>query len=375
MKILHFILGKANPDRANGVNQVINGLAKYLNKQDVEVIVLGISKTNSGKVEIFPREGFQVEVHPSFFNGGLERLKQLASEVDIVHLHGVWNHYNIIFGRYLRKINKPYVVTPHCGLAEDRLKQSNYFTKKLYHKLFQKPLFDGASAIHAITREEMTDIAKCCDNAMFFVPNGVDVENYAYSYKRGSDTKIKIGYLGRLSIEKNIDNLIIAISTLPDKMKENLELFLIGPKDDKAEYFQKLSKQLGLESIIVFTGGLYNDAKVDFLSKLDFYIHPAYSDVVSIAAMEAMAIGLPMVITRTSQVSYYYNSGAFVMVEPIANDLGRGIMEMINRKKEWGELSGRSRKLIENTFNWDSSAQKMIQNYNEIVNHNGTCLG
>lgn len=221
----------------------------------------------------------------------------------------------------------------------------------------------------------MTDIAKCCDNKMFFAPNGVDVDNYTYLYNYSSDKKIRIGYLGRLSVEKNIDNLIIAISTLPNNIKENLELCLIGPKDDKVEYLQKLSIQLGLERHVTFTGGLYNQEKIDFLSKLDFYIHPAYSDVVSIAVMEAMAIGLPIVITRTSQVSYYYNSDSFVMVEPIANDLSRGIIEMIDRREEWKELSGKSRKLVENTFNWKASAQKMIQSYNEIINHNGTCLG
>ena len=52
MKILHFILGKANPDRANGVNQVIYGLAKYQRLAGHEVFVIGISQTMKQPYEL-----------------------------------------------------------------------------------------------------------------------------------------------------------------------------------------------------------------------------------------------------------------------------------------------------------------------------------
>ena len=39
MRILHFILGKADKNRPNGVNQVIAGLAKYLVKEGVDLNV------------------------------------------------------------------------------------------------------------------------------------------------------------------------------------------------------------------------------------------------------------------------------------------------------------------------------------------------
>ena len=40
-RVLHFILGKANKDRANGVNQVIAGLAKYTARSGGDVRVIG----------------------------------------------------------------------------------------------------------------------------------------------------------------------------------------------------------------------------------------------------------------------------------------------------------------------------------------------
>ena len=53
MKVLHFFLGKANPDRANGVNQVINGYGKYLTKNGASVTMIGLSKLDNKKSNIF----------------------------------------------------------------------------------------------------------------------------------------------------------------------------------------------------------------------------------------------------------------------------------------------------------------------------------
>lgn len=63
MKIFHFIIGKANKNRPNGVIQVIARLCKYssLNGQSIRVIGLASNAVTEG--EIVQRDGFQVEVY------------------------------------------------------------------------------------------------------------------------------------------------------------------------------------------------------------------------------------------------------------------------------------------------------------------------
>lgn len=65
----------------------------------------------------------------------------------------------------------------------DRLKQSNYLIKLLYHKIWQN-LYEHAAGIHALTREESTDIYHFCKNEnIFVVTNGVDPDTYdKYQY-------------------------------------------------------------------------------------------------------------------------------------------------------------------------------------------------
>lgn len=373
MKILHFILGKANPDRPNGVNYVIHGLCKYLSLEGNQVKVIGVSKGNEKKYEIIKREHFDVDVYDKFFGECFDSLKKEAVKADIVHLHSVWQHYNIVFAKYLKSINKPYVVTIHSGLTEDRIKQSNYRIKQLYHILFQKKIFDNANGLHAITREEISDISKYTNNNnIFFVPNGIDLDYYTLENKiyDNEERKIKIGYLGRFGQEKNIKNLIIAISTLPNEYKEKIKCQLIGPIDKETKILIQLVSDLKLTAYIEFTGPLYNEEKYKKLNSLDFYVHPAYSDVVSIAVMEAMASGLPCLITRTSQVAYYYNSNSFIMVEPLFFEIKRGLIEMIDNRKNWDKMSESSLRLIKNELNWKSVSIQLLKQYENIIQLN-----
>ncbi|MBQ0768223.1 MAG: glycosyltransferase family 4 protein [Bizionia sp.] len=371
MKVLHFIMGKANPDRANGVNHVIHGLAKYTALAGHEVTVVGVSKGMKKPYEFVPRDNFNVHVYNSFFGDCFKALKRHAENADIVHLHSVWQHYNIILANHLIKINKPYVVTVHSGLTSDRLKQSNYQIKMIYHRLFQKKIFNNAQGIHAITKEEISDISKLITNDnIFFVSNGIDLDNFNLDIQRvdrEEKNKIIFGYLGRFGVEKNIKSLVLAISKLPQKYLKSIQCHLIGPIDQEGEELINLVKKLNLEHVIIFTGPLYKKDKFNKLSSLDFYVHPAYSDVVSIAVMEAFASGLPCLITRTSQVGYYYNSGAFIMTEPLAQEIKKGLIEMIDKKEEWQYMSVKAFDLVNKVFNWKSSVAALIKEYEFIL--------
>jgi glycosyltransferase involved in cell wall biosynthesis len=372
MKVLHFIIGKANPNRANGVNYVIHGLAKYTTLAGHDVTVVGVSKGMKDSYELVERDNFEVHVYNSFFGSCFKDLKKFADEADVVHLHSVWQHYNIIFANHLIKIKKPYIVTIHSGLTIDRIKQSNYLLKILYHKLFQKKIFDRANGIQALTREEISDISIMTQNKnIFFVSNGIDLDHYRIEPKKYfTDVveKITFAYLGRFGVEKNISNLILAISELPENYLKKIECHLIGPIDKKADQLKKIIKKLKLEKTVIFVGPMYEKEKKEKLSSLDFYVHPATSDVVSIAVMEALACGLPCVISRTSQVSYYYNSNAFLMTEPLIEEIKKSLIEMIDKKDEWKEMSSNALELVKDVFNWDASVNKLIIEYKSILN-------
>lgn len=368
MKILHVIEGKANPNRANGVNQVIYGLAKYQSRAGHKVRVFGMSKGLKETHEVVDWDGFSVDVYKELNFDSWIALKQMIAETDVVHLHSVWKNYNVRIGKYLKSIDKPYIITAHCGLSEDRIRQSNYLVKMVYHKLFQKELFDNASAVHALTREESTDILKYCDNRICVVNNGVDFETYSkYKYAVKQRDKIVLGYLGRLSVEKNLDNLIRSITLLPDNIKKHVELRIIGPENADSHIFKDIVAESHLEDSVKFMGGKYGEDKIKELLDVDAYIHPAYSDVVGISVMEALALGIPTIVTRTSHMSYFNTSHAFIMIEPTAMDMARGIEEFANCPEKWSVMSDNAKKLAATTFNWEVVVAKILDVYKSVI--------
>ena len=96
-------------------------------------------------------------------------------------------------------------------------------------------------------------------------------------------------------------------------------------------------------------------------------MHPSLCDVFSIAAMEVLALGTPLLITRTSNVSYFYNQNAFYMCEPTIFGLKKGLQQAILGRDKWVVMARNGRDLIESRLNWGSAARDMLKAYELMV--------
>lgn len=373
MRILHFILGKANPDRANGVNQVVYGLATHTVLLGHKVHVVGISQSMKTHSEIIQRGVFEVEAFQSFNQGGFDRVKELARQCDIVHLHGVWNFQNVRIGKFCRDRQIPYVVTAHGAYMENYINQGHKYLKVISNFLFQKRLFENAIGVHTLTREESTAISRYCGNAKpFVIPNGIDIDTAGKERWNPHDNrnKIKLGYLGRLSKEKNLENLIYAFYFLPENLRHGVELDLIGPSDGYyGRYLSDVVRELGLTDTVKFIGPKYGKDKIESLIDLDIYIHPSLAEGFSIALIECLFLGIPMIVTRTSNLTYYYNTNSFLMAETTSGDLCRAIVEMIDRREEWSNFSERARSLVLEKLSWRQITIELLEKYADLLDH------
>lgn len=363
MKVLHFILGKANKDRPNGVNQVIAGLCKYSSINGAKIKVIGLASNASKEGEIISRDKFDVIVY-SYWS--LKLYKEIIKSFrwcDIVHLHGAYNFSNIIVALLARFNKVPYVLTLHNGLAPKMMK----LRKRFFDFIIQKKHIENASAIHCLAQEEASEILERCNPKSFiYAPNGVDLEDYeSYSQtvnikSKKQNSNISIGYLGRISEEKNLLNLVKGIEILDVK---NIILKIAGPK---SKYLKKiLSYEASIE--IEYVGPKYGNEKLDFISSLDLFVHPSIADVFSIAAMEVLTIGTPLLISRTSKASHFYNTNGFFMCEPTAYGISQGIQDALDRRGEWSQITQNGKLLISQTFNWNSVSLILLKAYMKLV--------
>lgn len=364
MRVLHFILGKANKDRPNGVNQVIAGLGKYCTRHGAEVRVIGKAESVTREGELIVRDGFKVQAFSGFNRQLRKALKEDIGWADIVHLHGVFNPWNIWVARICNSLGKPYVITLHDGLATERLLARGRYKKKVFHHILQKRHLEQAAGIHVLTEEEGTDLLASANPVnLFCIPNGIDLEDYpSISFGRlGNPQEISVGYLGRLSPEKNLDALCRAFAEA--NTAGRLSLKLAGPDSSYLQQLLNTYGHLGVE----WVGPKYGSEKADFIASVDLFVHPSLCDVFSIAAMEVLALGTPLLITRTANASYFYDRNAFFMCEPTAFGLGCGLKKAFENHAEWPRYSACGRQLVEETLNWSVVAGHLLKEYDCII--------
>jgi glycosyltransferase involved in cell wall biosynthesis len=366
MKVLHFIMGKGNKNRPNGVNQVIAGLCKYSSINGTEIRVIGLASNADLEGEIITRDNFEVIVYSRWSRDLIKELTKQIKWCDITHIHGVYNIHNIIVAKLANKYLRPYVITAHNGFSPNLSKKR----KKFFDYFMQRKHIENAAAIHVLAQEEATDILKIFSPKSFvYVPNGIDLDDFPIKLDGSSNIKISgatntitIGYLGRISKEKNLSALIKALSNIQSKYIYCLKI--AGPKSQYLKKIIKESEFLNIE----WVGPKYNEDKVSFIKSLDLFVHPSKTDVFSISAMECLAIGTPLLITRESNASYFYNSRGFFMCESSSYGIMQGIQEAVKRKHEWSKMSENGKILVSEIFNWNRASLTIKHEYMRIIN-------
>ncbi|WP_158626066.1 glycosyltransferase [Arsenicitalea aurantiaca] len=362
MKVLHVILGKADKNRANGVNQVIAGLAKYSAKHGVSVTVLGKAQTAAHEGEVIQRDGFAVTVYTKWNRAFRTAMHQAVMAADVVHLHGTYAPLNIWVGRVCERHAKPYVVTLHAGIAPARISLKNFLQKQLFHMLLQRRHLERAALIQALTEEESTEaLAAFRPKAMCVIPNGVDLEDFPNIRERprpGPD--LRIGYIGRIAREKNLGALCEAFAKV--NTDGRMRLLLAGPASAEADVITRQWGAAGVELV----GPKFGADKLAFLDDINLFVHPSKSDVFSLGAMEALARGVPAIISRTSDTSHFADTGAFVLCEPTAFGIERAMRKALDTRDDWPAMARRGRRLIETRLNWDAASTDLVVAYQNI---------
>lgn len=381
MKVLH--VAASLSAKWGGPTYVIKELTENLVRKGVVVSVFSPNGEKVGKEIIYP-DGVQVKV----LNGGLfsrmwtgyspnitKALTVEAPKYDIIHIHEIWHYPHFTAYRAARKIGKPFVVTVHGELDPWCLDYKS-FKKRIYAALIQKRILNEAAAIHAITEEEAKNIRSFdVDAPIVVIPNGIEPTDFQalplpeemeklYPELKG---KIVLLFLGRIHQKKGLDILAKAFGQIARNRKD-LHLLIVGP--DNEGYRNQVERLLESGSVAektTFTGMLTEREKLAALSRADICAIPSYSEVRSIVALEAMACGLPVVITRQCYFPEVAEANAGIVIEPNADQLADALNKLLEDPKLCKEMGENGRKLIKGKFSWDKIADQMIQLYEDVL--------
>jgi colanic acid/amylovoran biosynthesis glycosyltransferase len=138
-----------------------------------------------------------------------------------------------------------------------------------------------------------------------FIRAGLCIEKYDYRPPR--ELVKRLFCAARLSPEKGLPFLIHALKLLLDDGHE-LELRVAGDGPSRGQ-LETLAMELGLSNHVYFLGYLGEDAIIRELQAADLFVLPSFAEGIPVSAMEAMAVGVPVIATNTGGISELIEDG------------------------------------------------------------------
>ncbi len=126
----------------------------------------------------------------------------------------------------------------------------------------------------------------------------------------------------------------------------------------------------GIRERATFTGLLTQEDKIEAYTASDVFVLPSYSENFGMSVIEAMACGVPVVVSNKVGISGdIRQSKAGVVVDCSEDSLYKGLISVLDSEDLARELSFNGRKMVEQRYNIDNIADKMILEFQAILNH------
>lgn len=300
------------------------------------------------------------------FKKGIKKIYKKLEEdkrgnFDIIHLHSTpWAGLGAVS---ISKVsNTPLVITEHSSYF------SRYKVSKI-EELFFKYIMKNAFYNICVSETLKKYVQKYTSNNIDIIPNMVNVDEFsiANNEDKTREKKFSFACVCYLNKNKSVDNLIKAFS-LEYKGKD-VELVIGGDGPEKS-YLENLSKELEIETQVIFKGALSRKDVIKEMQNCNVFVLPSIFETFGVVLIEALACGKPVITTR--------NGGA----DGIVNELNGKVVDVGNI-----ELMANAMKVIKDNyeiynnnliredcikrFSSENVANEIIGVYNKIISGTG----
>ncbi len=202
---------------------------------------------------------------------------------------------------------------------------------------------DQVLSVSEVTKKRFLNWSGLKPAKVTVIPNAIDTDLFIpgprpdYLQQRyGLKNEPVIMTLGRLSAQERSKGFDIVISAMTDLLLKtpSLHYLIIGEGDDRNR-LEKLTRENGVSSRVIFTGEINDSEKVDHYRLADAYIMPSRLEGFGYVYLEAMACGLPLVGSKLDGSRDALLNGILgELVDPDdRNELNGAIMRALEKPK------------------------------------------
>ncbi len=262
-----------------------------------------------------------------------------------------------------KKLGFPVVLRPEgAGATGDLAWQSwGRFGRKIGQQTRQA---DALVVISKAIEDELLQ-AGYDKNKLHRLPNGVPIPEQPWQRREGWRSAPRAVYVGRLATEKGIDTLIEAWKMVRQEYS-TAQLTLYGEGPERPTLEAGVGK-LGLGDAITFAGSVADPTEA--LRKADLFVLPSREEGMSIALLEAMALGIPIVassIPGNRRLILDYKTGRLAPPDD-PRALALVILEQFHQFDRAFHLSRAARQKVLQEFSIASVAKSHLKLFQSLI--------
>jgi phosphatidylinositol alpha 1,6-mannosyltransferase len=312
--------------------------------------------------------------YDALFNRHLKLVEKTLDEFkpDVLHLTGV-NDVSIIAAILAYKRRLPLIGSWHTNIHEfaarrldnmfrflpDNFRNSmtGIVEKKifewavLYYKMPQVVLSPNEELVEALGRDQ--------ERASLLMQRGVDTEMFNPNKRTVTDGVFRFGYVGRLRAEKNVRLLEKLEKRLLESGKTNFEFLIVGEGTER-EWLEKNMQKAK------FTGYLEGEPLAEAYANLDVFIFPSETDAFGNVAQEAMASGVPAIVTDQGGPKFVIKDGETGFVAKNFDDFVKFGFELMDNPAKLSKMKQESIDFMQKK-SWDAVFEGVYEAYAEAI--------
>lgn len=297
------------------------------------------------------------------------------NKFDAVYIAHNWAFPFLSACRAAYRAGVPYVVSPRASLK--RITWQGKFVKKwLYHTFIERYWIDRADMIHYTTQMEFDDSAWLkLKPPTVIIPNPIDLAEFddlpttgvfRSKHNIAVDASLLL-YLGRVEPAKGVNLALQALSLILPK-HANCMLVIAGPEEENyISVLRQKALDLGILDKVVFTGLLNPLQRLEALSDSDIFVFPSHSENFGMSVAEAMACGLPVVVSDQVGVSDFITANNAGLVVPLeANAFSEAINTLLENPGLRIQYTHRAAAVIRENFSPTHIAERWTRLFQSI---------
>ena len=384
---------------SGGPPQVMFETARALAKRGVRVTLMALAPPSPGAPDpAFADLPVAIERFAPSGPALLKKSRQLRkalrgriAEFDVLHVHGVWEGCLSDAAAIFRRAGKPVFVSAHGMLDSWSLRQSRWRKRVALALTGTGTMLRRAEAIVFATAGESGQ-ARHLGSPRHpgsprhaIVPNGIDLDALATLVAGDAQPLLErarfladagrtILYFSRIHPKKGLDLLVEAFVAVAQRHPE-ARLLVVGiPQDEAfATAIEARLETAGLGDRAAFLTDVFGPSAKPALAMASIFALPSHQEGFSIALLEALGAGLPVLITDQCHFPEVAAEGAGQVVPDDTDGVTAGLAALLALDDaELAAMGQRGRALIQRRFSLERIAEQLITLYSGAVDNGAT---